>query len=198
MNALDMNLSTAFGMSGTTEGAVKGWETRHGGRIASHTFAPDDSAAVAGKTFYDGTIIQTPNGAAVRFMRPLINGKAVVALIGSRPALAKVAEDAQSRYEADSKAASDKAESDAREASKPVWVERRLVTELQNKAERLRDNPGSYFAAKAKAERALADWRSKYPGEAARSDREYADHVARENARLERQYKDSFVYKGID
>lgn len=68
----------------------------------------------------------------------------------------------------------------------PALRERRRVTALRERAEGLRDNPGAYFPALARAEKALADWRAAYPDEAAAEDRddlrESADDLRRKAA----------------
>ena len=66
------------------------------------------------------------------------------------------------------------------------------------RAESLRDWPGSYFPALQKAQAAMAEWRAKFPAAAkAEDERDVADRKA-EDERREREYKRSFIGRGID
>jgi hypothetical protein len=77
-------------------------------------------------------------------------------------------------------------------------MERNEVTKLQNRAENLRDYPGSYFPAKARAQAAMQQWRAEHPIDAAREDKENADYAAAEKTRREEEYKNSFIGRGLD
>lgn len=63
----------------------------------------------------------------------------------------------------------------------PAEDARRVVDKLFDRAEDLRDNSARYFPARQAAEKALADWRTAYPEDAAAIDREIAAERARKD-----------------
>ncbi len=75
---------------------------------------------------------------------------------------------------------------------------RQEISALFDKAESMRDYPGSYFPAMQRARRALADWTAANPEAAAREDAERAEWLAEEKARREYEYKNSFIGRGLD
>lgn len=77
-------------------------------------------------------------------------------------------------------------------------MERGDIEILFEKAEALRNWPGSYFPALQRAQAALKDWRESHPGEAAEEDRLLADHQAREQARKDEEYRTGFIGRHID
>ena len=79
-----------------------------------------------------------------------------------------------------------------------VYEERRQVSDLFNKAEALRDWPGRYFPAMAKAEAAMQSWRQAHPEAAAQEDAERAAFAAAEKARREKDFAESFIGRGLD
>ena len=83
---------------------------------------------------------------------------------------------------------------ESRESSR----ERERISRMHEDAEDLRNWPGSYFPAIAKANAALAAWKEKYP-EAAAAEKEEAERkAAARKAEREANYRNSFIGKGID
>lgn len=76
--------------------------------------------------------------------------------------------------------------------------ERNEVSALFDKAESLRDYPGSYFPARAKARAAKAAWEAKYPAEVEAEKKEAAEFKAKEEARRAEDFKNSFIGRGLD
>lgn len=77
------------------------------------------------------------------------------------------------------------------EINSPAAKALRKVRDLQARAERLIDNPGEYFGAKAAADKALVKWQQDFPIEAAAARRQAIIDQAQD---LERKAKDALLY----
>lgn len=77
-------------------------------------------------------------------------------------------------------------------------MERNEVTRLFNRADGLRDFPGSFFPAIQKAEAAKRQWATEHPAEAQAENDQRAAFIASEKARRDENYRTSFIGHGID
>lgn len=72
------------------------------------------------------------------------------------------------------------------------------VDRMFEAAEDLRDYPGDYFPAVARAEKALKDWQAAYPEAAAKIIAEQKAWREAEVARKKKEYEESFIGRGLD
>ena len=83
-------------------------------------------------------------------------------------------------------------------AMTPADTARAQVTKLFVTAERLIDEPGRYFPALRLAQEAKARWQADYPAEAKAEQQERVAEEAAEAERRERDYRSSFIGRGLD
>lgn len=72
------------------------------------------------------------------------------------------------------------------------------VEALREAAEDMQDDPGEYFPAKMRAEKALKDWEAAYPEAAAKEIAEQKAWREAEEARKKKEYEESFIGRGLD
>lgn len=123
-----------------------------------------------GTRHLDGGQPETRRGIAVVAFRAWHKGKQICVRYDTRPDLKAVVEKYQNAL-AEWQEEMNRREAEAQQkAACPEWRERRRVTQMFRRAERLKDYPGDYFPALAEAEKALAAWGEKYPAAAREED----------------------------
>jgi hypothetical protein len=157
----------------------------------SYTIGADSPVAALRGMAVTGGVPDTIKGTRVFRFAESFGGQRIAVRVDGRPEL----EAEWARIEAEKQA--EKTEAD-RLWNLPANTERRRIRTMFDRAENLRDYPGDYHPAIARAEKALAAWRNQYPAEAQAEAEESDRRMAADKARRASEFANSFIGRGLD